>query len=675
MLGAEAGPRQAARVAVSPGRRPAVALAGQIAWLLLGAAILAGAVLFARDGILHLWAEVAPVYRDRSLNSRADFSWFYYAMQVAWQHRDPGRLLYDVAAEDRWMAAHHFAYDHLDVYGYPPQFALFWAPLAALPYAVARTLWTRINLLALGIGLGAAAWHASPRPTAARLLLLGGAGLWIAALQSNFYWGQPNALVLAAVALGLLGICRERARPWPAALGGVALGIGAALKLMPIAILLFLPARWLLSRGRDGGTGRAAAAGLGAAVGWATLAVSSLACGLLLGFGTLSGFVRDAVPAAMRSAWGHGPAPWNQALRGVLMLYEHNNLALGHQADLFAAAVCLAAVAVVAARPRMDVRLEGALAGLLVLLPWPSLEDHHFTLALAPGILLAGYLLDRAASWRRAWLWPLCALFAVAAVALVGPTNLQWPPAFLRRAPGVAVPPGRYREVFLLGAASYGPVHWDLRLGYRGAPAGSVAAVWPDWWSPGSRPPALLGEAEAGGAVHNARVGLFAFGYPVRAGVDLVRLGFPATLPQQNGGPEALHVVAVTLQTASGAFVSAPLPYNAHGIAPSPDFAAPNALSFDGAGNAFWSPAWPGVLRAAVGAETVPFSLPNPAAARNTLSAPAGAPPARGRPGVFRTVVQKAPDFMAISLLFLVAGVAGLGDGGEPPRAAGRPNP
>jgi len=645
--------------------RLAATLGGRSLALLAALATLALAALFLRQSLHFFWGEVGPIYRDRSLSSQLDFSWFFYGMQVVWRHTDPAQRLYSIPAQDAFMKALHFPYDSSDLFGYPPPFALLWSPLAALPYVAARTLWTQLNLVALGVGLAAAAWHASPRFGLARFVVLGSAGLWATTLQSNFYWGQPNALTLALLALGLLGICQQRPRPWAAALGGVALGLAAVNKLTPLVVLAYLPLRWVLTRRTD----RGRAAGIGACAGWATVAASSALSGQVLGWSTLSTYVRQTIPAVERSAWAHGPAPWNQALRGVLMLWEHNAHTLNHQALLFGVALFALVVLLGALRPALDVRLEAALCALLVLLCSPSLEDHHFTVAILPWILLGGYLLDRLPAWRRAWLWPLAGLFAVASLGLIAPARLHWPPALPVRAISVPVPPARYSRVFMLGAATYGPVTWTLHLRYRGAPTGALTAVWPDWWSPGQPlQPAIVGVAEERGTVNNAHVGLYAFGYPVSAAAPLLDLRLPSGLPQQNGGPEGLHLVAVTLQTAAGGFVQLHLPFNARGIAASARQGQAAPGSFDGGGNEFWSPDWPaGVLQERVGGTLVPFIPSSAQAAFNTLSAPEPAGAAVGpasRRQYLSTVFADAPGLVALGLLLLVAAVAAAGDGG-----------
>lgn|GEM_PF-5213406 len=653
------------------------------AGLLLALAVLAGAAVFADRSLLHFWHQIGPVYRNHSLGSRLDFSWFFYGMQTAFQHAAPAVRLYDVAAQDLWMQAHGFPYDHADMFGYPPPFALLFSPLAALPYAAARQLWTQINLAALAVGIGVAVWHAGPRLSIGRRLVLAGGALWFAPLFSNFFYGQPNTLVLALVALGLWAIMRERPQRWAAILGGVAIGLAAVLKLTPAVVLGYLPVRWLLSRRSD----RGHAALLGAVAGWVTVAAACGASALAFGWSILGTYIHQAIPAVERSAWAHGAAPWNQSFRGILMVWPHPAHWLTHASDAFAAGVFLLALVPVALRPRLDPRLEAAVACLLILLCSPSLENHHFTVAILPWILLGGYLLDRGAGrpgLRSLALLPLAAAFAVATVALVAPAHLRWPTALLHRTVSVPVPAGSYDRVYLLGGASFGPVRFNLGLRYRGAPAGSIPADWPDWWSPGKTlQPAVRGEAIASGRVANASVGLYAFGYAVRSGAPLAALELPTALPQQNGGQEALHIVAVTLRRASPVpqFVDVPLPYNARGIVPSVGARVPQALTFDGVGSVFFSPAWPhGTFTVVIGATAVPFSLPAAGAGANVLSAPApgtataAAAPA-GKPRLLQVVLSHAPYFVGIVLLFVAAWAAAATDTGAGGEAEAYPRP
>ena len=635
--------------------RPPLVVAALGAWRLLLLALwlvaLAGALVFLDRSLGHFWQQFGPIYRSTALQNRLDFSWFYYGMQTAWLHSDPLHRLYDVAAQDRWMQTHGFSYDHTDMYGYPPMFALIWSPLAALPYTVARAVWSNLNLFAFGLGLAVAAWHASPRFSLARWLFLASFGLWTPVVQNSFYWGQPDTMILALVALGLWAICRPNPGRWAPVLGGVAIGLATCFKVTPAVILVYLALRWLVVR--DGPRGRAA--GLGALAGWGTVAVLAAWSGALLGWGLLPKYVLDVLPAVERSAWAHGAAPWNQSFRGILMIWHHNVTKLNHWADLFGAGVVLLVLGVVALRPKLDHRLEAAALALLVLLASPSLENHHFSVMMLPWILLGGYLLDRLVEWRRLWPWPAAGLFALASFAAVSPAKL--PTLHLPTTAGVttAVPAGRYQRVYLVGASTWGPVAFTLGLTYQGAPAGRVAAVWPDWFEPGNPlTPVVPAEAEKGGQPNHV-VGLYGFSYAVRPTATLDGLRFPTTLPPKTGGDPGLHVVAITLETAGAAprYVQVPLGFNAKGIASNPRQVVPTARSFDGAGNILWTAHWAsGLVQIQVGASKVPFRMPSAAAPLNVYNVPQTPPAPPGLAGVLAT---RAPNFVATALLMIIA--------------------
>ncbi len=611
---------------------------------------IAVAAAFAAWRLGHFWAQVAPIYHTTALNSRLDFTWYDYAFQTVWRHLNPARHLYDVAREDRWMAAHHLPYDHTDLYSYPPQFALLWSPLAALPLIAARTLWTQINLGAFFLGVAAAAVYARPRLEPAGWLLLAGLGLWAHPVRGNFFWGQSDALTLLLVTLGLAACLRPNPGRGAAVLGGACLGLAAVFKVTPVILLVYLPLRWALARG----TPRGRAAGLAGLSGWVLVGASSLAVGWTMGWSLLTTYLRRTLPAVEHSAWLHGPAPWNQSFRGILMVWGPNRPGLTAAADGFALAAVAALLALVALRPRLDVRLEAAGAALLVLLCSPSLEGHHFTAAVLPWLLLGGYLLDVLP--RRAWAWPAAAIFVLGSAAFVQPTIIHWPPGWWTPAGRrLSVPPGRYRRVYLLGASSYGPIHFTLRLRYQGGAQGSVAAIWPDWWTPG-RPlkPAIAGLA-VGHAPRGQRAGLYAFRYPVNPSRTLDALVLPARLAAQHGGAPSLHLVAATLRAAGGGLRTVPLGgvANADGIVPGPSAGGLDHTSFDGVGNDFWSAHWPTAepWHTRVDGRAVDFRLP-PAnrQAFNVLSTPATTPTAATTwPSV---VLNRAPHFVSIAAFF-----------------------
>ena len=347
-----------------------------------------------------------PILRNHSIGSRSDFAWYYVAFQTIWERLAPSVNLYNVVFEDRFMILHHIGYDHLDMFSYPPMFALLFSPFAALGYSASRQMWSIFTVVAFIAALVPATLLACPSNRPARRIALFSLGFWAFPLFNNFYWGQSDTITLLVVALGLwliLGQRREIA-------GGALLGLGAMLKVTPAITLVYL-----LLRGRW----RAVAGGLG------LIFVGSIVTSLLLSWHTLVTYLRQVLPAVQRSAFAHGPAPWNQSFRGLLMRWLHRPPSIqGHWADAFTVACVLGLAAVAWLRPGLDRRLEAAGLALLPMLGSPSLETHHFVLAILPEILLAGYLLDHAAQVAS---WPLVGAL-VAAVVLLAVPNYKYVP-------------------------------------------------------------------------------------------------------------------------------------------------------------------------------------------------------------------------------------------------------
>ena len=115
----------------------------------------------------------------------------------------------------------------------PPLLAWLFAPFTVFPEPVAYVLWTLLSLAALAL-----AWHlAAPYTGVAKIaLLLLAVGLW--PVWVSFYLGQPNAILLALVALCWWFSSKERPL-----LAGAALAVATVLKpqdvlLVPVALLI-----------------------------------------------------------------------------------------------------------------------------------------------------------------------------------------------------------------------------------------------------------------------------------------------------------------------------------------------------------------------------------------------------------------------------------------------------
>lgn len=159
----------------------AVSLWGTFAW------IMAGPGVMGRNGLL----------------KGTDFLHFYTLGTLALEHRGPA--LYDMAAQSE-MAAHRVpeAGPTYFVALYGPQVSLLFAPLAALPYGVALTLWLSLNALFYGFCCYAI-WRKCPnlQGDASLVFLL---ALAYPAFFHLMVWGQSSGLALLCLTLAYLAL-------------------------------------------------------------------------------------------------------------------------------------------------------------------------------------------------------------------------------------------------------------------------------------------------------------------------------------------------------------------------------------------------------------------------------------------------------------------------------------
>jgi len=121
---------------------------------------------------------------------------------------------------------------HFDFYKYSPTFALLFAPLAYLPFALAYLCWSLLNALLL--------WYALDRLLPERPATVALALVYLEVLFSMQY-GQSNALVAALLILAFIAL--EQGRQGRAA---ALVGVDAFIKIFPLAgvsLALFHPRR------------------------------------------------------------------------------------------------------------------------------------------------------------------------------------------------------------------------------------------------------------------------------------------------------------------------------------------------------------------------------------------------------------------------------------------------
>lgn len=142
---------------------------------------------------------------------------------------------------------------------YPPFAALLVAPLTAVPVPVLDAVWTAGSLVLLGLVVRRCLQRLgqpAPLPVVTALVL---AATWSDPVRTTLYLGQVNLVLLALVALDVLG-------PTPSRWRGIGIGLAAAVKLTPLLFVVYL---LLTGRVRAAATALAtfvAAAGLGFAL-------------------------------------------------------------------------------------------------------------------------------------------------------------------------------------------------------------------------------------------------------------------------------------------------------------------------------------------------------------------------------------------------------------------------
>lgn len=284
---------------------------------------------------------------------------------------------------------YHFHEARRDMpYPYPPLLASVLSPLGLVRLAPAYHIWAALLIvfLALTVYLTERILKeiGAPRPA---LMAAGALLLSLFLLDSNIYWGQVNLPVTALTACGVLMALRRRT-----VLAGALLGVAAALKVLPAALLL-----WFVVR-RDW---RAVAAFVGAAVGSVFL-IPSLVGGVgwawEMNVEWLKLFWSAIVKGGegLQSHGGYTTALKNGSLSAVV---DRLFGGYGHKAKIIrltagsvkaigftlrAAVVCVSAAAVIRQfRPRTE-EVERYLwplaAGLLLLCGWLVnllMWDHH----------------------------------------------------------------------------------------------------------------------------------------------------------------------------------------------------------------------------------------------------------------------------------------------------------
>lgn len=288
---------------------------------------------------------------------------------------------------------------------YPPFAALLFAPLSWLPVTAGRVLVSAATVVALPVAsylvLRLPPWpDRIARDRAAQLALaFSAAAIWLEPERTNLKYGQVNALLTVMVLIDLMWIERDR-QP---RIGGVGIGLAAAIKLTPALFAVYLLA-----------TRRYRAAATAAGTFAATVAAAfALVPGDAARYWDLS-FLDPAHVGRIQNVA-------NQSLLGALARVL-GTLSVGPVWLPVAAAVAVIGVALAARAGRAGQAAQAfGLCAVTSLLISPISWSHHWVLAVPA--LLAGAV---AAAWR----WPgrsaVAGLAAATVVAIAGWAAIIW---------------------------------------------------------------------------------------------------------------------------------------------------------------------------------------------------------------------------------------------------------
>ncbi|UYP19064.1 glycosyltransferase 87 family protein [Rhodococcus sp. Z13] len=282
---------------------------------------------------------------------------------------------------------------------YPPLSAMLFVPLAVLPVALGKVVFTLVSLAALTVTLRLVitrVWpQLGPRASWTATTIAAAATVLLEPVRETISFGQINLVLMALVAVDVL----TKNPKWPR---GLLIGLAAAVKLTPAAFLLL----FLVRRDR-----RTSLTIVASAVGFTALAFA-------LKPSESVKYWLQTLPDTGRI----GPAYFgtNESFKAVVARFAPPEL-MGSLLWLVAVAVMLL-VAVIAIRRALD---HGELVPALlanataVLLASPVSWSHHWVWV-APALLVFAFELMRGPASRGA----LAVAAGVTVIFLVGPQHL-----------------------------------------------------------------------------------------------------------------------------------------------------------------------------------------------------------------------------------------------------------
>jgi hypothetical protein len=346
--------------------------------------------------------DISPTGRlDRSGHIKGhDFAHFYVLGEIARERATDD--LYSFTAQAARMDRLVPNYQNRFLPIHAPQVALFFAPLAGLPYEKALVFWLTLSAITYAVS-GWALWRALPN-----LRRFGWIVALLAVASPAFYalvtFGQTSAFALLWFTLGFLAL--RRGRPW---LAGLALG---TLFYKPTLVLV-LPFAFLYARQFQVLLGAIVSALIQVTVVLAYFGKAAV-IGYVHNFreAVASGTLLEARPELMHSlkAFFSILLPW-PAL--ALLCYA-------------IAALIVFALAVRTWNTKAPLELRYAVLLLATVLMDPHVYTYELVVLVLPLMLLASWAVQRSQAISGLWIALACSYALPAFTVLVGLTGIQW---------------------------------------------------------------------------------------------------------------------------------------------------------------------------------------------------------------------------------------------------------
>lgn len=235
---------------------------------------------------------------------KPDFLWFYFSFRDILLHG--GQTLYNAGAQHAWLHRHDITKIGLNIYAYPPLFAVIFSPIGLLPLKWAFWTWNLLSAAAYtAMVVLISRWATRLKMNQLILISL---GLLFYPLFENFYMGQVDIFLSFLVALGFYLIYGKEKN----STGGALIALAACIKVTPAIFIVFwlIQRKWRIIKGAS-----------------IMVVGSIILTSLLVPMNLYSYYIFHTLSQVNAVDFRYGGAPWNGSFKGILMATRFKSLA------------------------------------------------------------------------------------------------------------------------------------------------------------------------------------------------------------------------------------------------------------------------------------------------------------------------------------------------------------